>query len=144
MVRPSCLLFGRLGRKKKKTLTECYTPNSVSLIWFVGTKLVKDEFLAGPCQTGQLARWAWSARQGWSFQWPEIAKKKKKHNPISQAAGPLRKAVRIWMITLRKKNHHQTSFMRRSHSFQLFFRGNSFMQKFVKLKFQNRALLIKP
>ena len=41
MVRPSCLLFGRLG-PKKKTLTECYAPNSVSLIWFVGTKLVKD------------------------------------------------------------------------------------------------------
>ena len=41
MVRPSCLLFGRLG-PKKKTLTECHAPNSVSLIWFVGTKLVKD------------------------------------------------------------------------------------------------------
>ena len=43
-----------------------------------------------------------------------------------------------------KKNHHQILFMRRSHSFQLFFRGNSFMEKFAKLKFQNRARLIKP
>ena len=142
MVRPSCLLFGRLG-PKKKTLTECHAPNNLSLIWFVGTKLVKDRVFSRTMPNRSISKVGaeCSTRVKLSVAWN---RKKKKHNPISQAAGPLRKAVRIWMITLRKKNHHQTSFMRRSHSFQLFFRGNSFMQKFVQLKFQNRALLIKP
>ena len=105
MVRPSCLLFGRLGPKKKKTvgLTECYAPNSVSLIWFVGTKLVKDRVFSRTMPNRSISKVGveCSTRVKLSAAWN--GKKKKKHNPISQAAGPLRKAVRIWMITLRKK-----------------------------------------
>ena len=95
MVRPSCLLFGRLG-PKKKTLTECHAPNSVSLIWFVGTKLVKDRVFSRTMPKQSIRQGGRGVlAKGEAFSGLKSQKKKKKHNPVSQAAGPLQKAVRI-------------------------------------------------